>query len=219
MIAALVPTIYRPVGLERVILSLRMTAPNVDIIVAGEFDDLAGQDIAEKYLAEWVDCKEVKAGPAYAWNTALRAAPDYDIYVLAADDLEFKEGWLENALQVLSSKLNGSGLVGFNDETGKFERAGFATHYMMTRDFIIEHNGGVMVCPYYLCDFVDLEANARAKRAGKFAYSPNSHVPHYWRVVDDEGYRRADKRRSKAKEVFITRKALGFPDDFERILT
>jgi len=89
---------------------------------------------------------------------------------------------------------------------------------MMTRDFIIEHNGGVVACPHYLCDFTDLEANARANRAGKFAYSPNSLVPHHWRNVDDEAYRRADKRRAAARDVFTARKALGFPDDYERIL-
>jgi len=217
-VAVLLPTIYRPDGLKRTLLSLQTTSPKADIIVASEYDDLSAVDMCEKYKVKRIDCPKQRAGPAHAWNTALSAAPDYDIYVLAADDLEFKPGWLEHALQVLEGSLNGSGLVGFNDETGKFERAGFATHYMMTRDFIIDHNGGVAACPHYLCDFTDVEANARATRAGKFSYSPNSLVPHHWRRVDDEAYRRADKRRSKAREVFIKRKVAGFPDDYERIL-
>jgi hypothetical protein len=65
-------------------------------------------------------------------------------YFLGSDDIVFEEGWLSVTLGVLKSQLNGSGLVGVNDGTGKFERTGWATQYLMTKDFIIEENGGVL---------------------------------------------------------------------------
>ena len=202
----------------RALVSLQNTSHALDVVVASEFDDLAAYNICEKYNIKRVDCIRSKAGPAYAWNMALKAAPNSDIYVLGSDDVEFMPGWLDEGLKVLQEQLNGSGLVAFNEGSRKVERTGFATQYMMTRDFIIEHNGGVAACPHYICDFTDVEASARAKKANKFAYANNAIVKHNWRVIDDDGYRRADTRRSEARAVFKEREKNGFPDDYERII-
>lgn len=218
-VVVLLPTLYRPDGLRRVLDSLRKTAADVACVVTGEFNDREARNIAlDEFRVSFVFCMKERQGPAFAWNKALGAALGFDIYVLGSDDIEFRPGWLEEGLRVLHDELNGSGLVAFNDGTGKVERAGFATQYMMTRDFIIDHNGGVAACPYYPVDFVDVEASIRAQCAGCFAYAPNARVVHHWREVDDEGYRRADTKRKEARRIFNERKAAGFPDDYEPIL-
>ena len=210
---ALLPTLFRASGLERAYTSLVETVHNVQIVIAHEADDVEAARFAERYGLLTAECK-YRRGPAHAWNEALKACPDGDIYILASDDAEYLAGWYQRALSVLPR----AGLVGLNDSTGKYERTGWATQYIMARDFIIQHNGGVAACPHYRVDFTDVEACERAKRAGVFAYCPDAFVIHHWRRVDDDGYREADKHRKDARRVYERRKAEGFPDDFERII-
>src|SRR4030095_11172309 len=73
------------------------------------------------------------------WNLGLSRYPDYDAYVLGADDLWPESGWLDAALKKV---LDGYGLVGFND--GHTEGTALATHYLMTRAFLMRHHGGVL---------------------------------------------------------------------------
>jgi GT2 family glycosyltransferase len=215
-IAVIIPTIYRPDGLRRVLSSL-MTS-DVTPIVIMERDDKEAVEICLDYLVRFRSVDKPLQGPAYAWNTGLKHFQFYDAYFLGSDDIVFEEGWLSVTLGVLKSQLNGSGLVGVNDGTGKFERTGWATQYLMTKDFIIEENGGVLACPHYLCDFTDVEACLRAQRVNKFAYASEAKVTHHWREVDDEAYKRADGKRKAMKVLFEKRKEMGFPDDYERII-
>jgi GT2 family glycosyltransferase len=218
-IAVLIPTIFRPEGLERVINSL--SQDNVDIYVAREFDDFTAYNICAKHNIKSIICVKPNRGPAYAWNVALQRAEGqskYYAYFLGSDDIVFEHGWLEESLIVLDKQLHRSGLVGVNDGTGKFERAGFATQYLMTRDFIVKENGGVAACPHYLADFVDVESCERAKRANKFAYASKAIVRHLWRQVDDIAYQRADGRRVRMRELYLQRLSKNFPNDFEVII-
>jgi glycosyltransferase involved in cell wall biosynthesis len=221
-IAILIPTLYRPDGLKRVIESLKdYYIVNTDIYIAREFDDFEAYNICFHRGIKSSICLKQHRGPAYAWNVALQRAEEhckYDAYFLGSDDIEFTPNWLEECLYVLNHDLDGSGLVGVNDCSGKYERAGFATQYLMTRDFIVQYNGGVAACPHYLCDFTDVEACERAKKVNRFAYAPKSIVKHHWRVVDDEGYKRADTRRAEAMKVFMMRKVQNYPDDYEAIV-
>jgi hypothetical protein len=169
-------------------------------------------------MVKSVICEKPLQGPAYAWNTGLKHTQFYDAYFLASDDTEFIPGWYGEVTKVLKEKLNYSGVVGVNDGTGKYERAGFATQFLITRDFIVEHNGGVVACPHYYCDFVDVELTERAKAVNKFAYADKSMVIHHWREHDDMGYRKADDKRSEMRGVYLRRKANNFPDDYERII-
>lgn len=215
-IVALIPTLHRPEGLLRVITSLRDTAPDVEIVVAIDPDDLQARLTARLFGAQVAVCKEARRGCAYAWNTAMSAATDADIYVLGADDCIFTPGWLEAALHALNTELNGSGLVGFN---AKWKKTDLSFHYMMTRDFIIKHHGGVAAVPHYESWCVDSEACERAKAAGKYYKALDSVVLHDWKGPDgDETYRIAHTRRQVNKELYFQRLKNGFKDDFEPIL-
>jgi glycosyltransferase involved in cell wall biosynthesis len=224
-IAILIPTIYRPDGLRRSLQSLKDTTSHIDnvhAIVAAEDDDVDALTIAHEYRASFTICEKYRNGPAEGWNTALKAAIDYDAYFTGSDDIEFTPGWLDEVLRVLHDELNDSGLVGIND--GRWKRAKVmqmcATHYLMTRDFIIDHMGGVAAQPFYHADFTDMEACARARRVGKFAWAENALVRHHWNGPHgDLGYDRATEQRPRMKPLYEKRKEMNFPNDFEAILT
>jgi len=221
-IAILTPTIYRPAGLHKSLSSLRDTTShidNVDIVIAAEKDDDEARHIADKYDAIFTVCEEPLQGCAYAWNQAMKAALDYDAYFTGSDDIEYINGWLDEVLRVLAEPpLNGSGFVGINDAR-KDARKFCATHYLMTRDFIIEHNGGVMAAPFYFANWTDMEADRRARKAGKWAWAEKAVVKHLWRgPYGDTAYTRAYEARAEAKLVYEDRLKRGFPDDFEPII-
>lgn len=219
-IAILLPTIYRKDGLKRTLTTLFDTTEKYDlsVIVARERDDVEALKVCQTYNGKVISaiCEKEKQGPAYAWNTALKHAKYYDAYFLASDDIEFTDGWLNEVLKVYS--VANKGLIGVNDSTGKYERAGFCTHYFMTRKFIKEINGGVVCCPHYFADYTDVEIIERAIAYNEFAYAQHARIFHHWRKNDDEAYQRGDERRREAKETYLRRKAKGFPDDYERIM-
>jgi glycosyltransferase involved in cell wall biosynthesis len=194
--------------------SLRRTAPSVKIVVAVEPDDPQAVEIASEYDAHIAVCSAPRLGCANAWNTAFRASPDDDIYVIGSDDCIFKPKWLENSLKALQ-KLGGSGLVGFKSGY----RREMSDHYLMTRDFIIEHHGGVAAIPHYTSWCLDDEAQLRAKRVKKLVRADNAVVVHTkTKYSDDEGYRMGRDLRDENKLLFGRRLMLGFPDDFEPII-
>lgn len=222
-IAVLLPTIYRKDGLHRTLQSLFETTKNYEltIVVAHEKDDNDAKSICNIYKMMQYNiikavCEKEKQGPAYAWNTALQASQNNDGYFLASDDITFTDGWLDEILKVYA--IANKGLIGVNDGTGKYERAGFCTHYFMARSFIRDINGGVVCCPHYLADYCDVEVIERAKKVNQFAYAEHARIFHHWREVDDEAYKRADERRTEARGIFVRRKAEGFKDDYERII-
>ena len=220
-IAVLTPTINRPAGLRRSLKSLKATAPTCTPVVAAEKGDAQARNIAAEFGAIFTVVSEPLAGGAKAWNDALRAAPDFDAYFTGSDDIEYTPGWLEEVLRLLDVDLKGSGLVGINDNRwgrDKVEKM-CATHYLMTRDFVIEHMGGVAAQPFYFCDWTDMEATARARRAGKFTWAEKAVVKHLWDgPKGDPAYIRAAKMRPAVRLIWNDRKERGFPDDFEPII-
>lgn len=220
-IAVLLPTLNRPAGLKRVLESLRATTPEgTAIMVATDPDDAQAREIAETYEAYHCTCNEARRGPAYGWNTALSAIPHKMIYVLGADDLIFNTGWYETSLKALEYRLNGSGLVGFNDERKNGDEKN-ATHYLMSRDFIIHYHGGVMAVPHYRSWGVDPETCERARRAGKYYWCKDVSVTHDWHGYDkdaDETYRLARPTWNADLELYEKRRVAGFPDDFPAVI-
>ena len=92
----------------------------------------------------------------------------------------------------------------------------------MTRDYIEKYNGGVLVCPAYLHNFVDVEATIRAKNAGRYHYAVDAIVEHrhylWGKAEKDATYKLSEGTFLPDQETFKKRAAAGFPDDFEPIL-
>ena len=214
-IAALIPTLHRPLGLRRVLMSLRDTAPDVVPVVSCDPDDCMAHSIAERLGAVHVTIQEARAGCANAWNVALRAYPEADAYVIASDDCVFTPGWLETALAALE-QIGGSGLVGFN---AKWKTTDYAFFYLMTRDFIIKHHGGVAAVPHYKAWGVDTEACDRAMRSGKYIKAMDAVVLHDRSNPNDDTYKFGEQFHEETKRIYLEREAAGFPDDFSPIIT
>lgn len=149
------------------------------------------------------------------WNIGAAHATG-DWLVLGADDLEWGKGWLEAALQA-----DKGGFVGFND--GHTDSGSLSTHFMMRRDYITKHNGGVLAIPHYHSWYIDVEATERAKRAGLYVNCAEAKVEHLhpvWKTADvDDTYRRGARWHDEDKRTFEARQAAGFIDDFPAILT
>lgn len=215
VVAALIPTLHRPAGLWRVLGSLEYTAPDVVRVVATDPDDQTAREIALAFHCVIAVCDANRLGCAHAWNTALKAYPDADLYVLGADDAIFTAGWLEAAIRALDS-IGGDGLVGFN---GQWKDSEMSFHYMMTRNFIVEHHGGVAAVPHYFTWGVDTEACKRAMLAGKYTKAMDAVVLHDWKGPHgDDTYRMGAERRGETKKIYYARERQKFPNDFEPII-
>jgi hypothetical protein len=219
-VACLIPTLLRPFGLTRVLQSLKDTAPDIHCVVARDPDDEQAVHICTEYKTQLVTMPEKRLGCMKPWNKALRAAPDFKAYIVAADDLQFNPNWWQATVKALE-KINWSGFVGFNDLRKNAYQTN-ATAYLMTRDFIVQYHCGVVVWECYACDFTDLESDLRARRAGKWIWAQDAFVPHLWlgkQDKDDVSYKLAAERRPGQREIYEARLKAGFPDDQERIIT
>jgi glycosyltransferase involved in cell wall biosynthesis len=98
-LTVLLPTMYRPDGLQKALQSMIDTAPNVYAVVAHEKDDTDAALIAMLTGAKVTVCQKPKQGNAYAWNTAFRAAIPSDLYLLGSDDMIFTPGWYEAGMR------------------------------------------------------------------------------------------------------------------------
>jgi hypothetical protein len=140
--------------------------------------------------------------------------------VLAADDLTWGEGWLDAALAKMAEFPDGWGLVGFND--GHWGED-LSTHYLVSRRLIIEHLGGRIAWEHYVHSFNDVEINERARRAGRYAWCEAAYVTHEHWLFGDRAQDDTDLRNLPAhpasERVFHDRRAAGFPDDLEPVIT
>jgi Glycosyl transferase family 2 len=169
-------------------------------------------DIACSYEENYRGCSK-------AWNDALSLSKG-DPVVLAADDLEWQPGWLENALQCLSRFPDGWGFVGFND--GHWNQD-LSTHYLVSRRFIVEVLGGVIAWEHYRHSFNDVEINERAKQADRYVWCEDARVYHSHWLFGDRPQDHTDARslpdHPRSQQMFLQRQAAGFPSDYPAVIS
>lgn len=219
MVSVLLATMGRLDMAVACVQSIRETTEGHDVEIVAAVDGPGHDAIVLSELGCVVDhCTEPR-GSSKAWNDALSLSTG-DPVVLAADDLEFQAGWLDAALSTLSEFPDGWGFVGFNDGHWGEE---LSTHYLMSRRFIVEVLGGVVAWECYCHSFNDREANARAHRAGRYAWAENARVLHRHWIFGDRPQDSTDTRLLAAHPVseraFRLRSAAGFPDDEEAVIT
>jgi glycosyltransferase involved in cell wall biosynthesis len=224
MISVLLATTGRPEQVRALIENLRATTTGHDVELVAAVD--ADVDTAEIVAAAQpsvgfrivLDYEREYRGCSRAWNDALYRSTG-DPVVLAADDLEFGEGWLDAALMRLGEFEDGWGFVGFND--GHYGEE-LSTHYLVSRRLIVEAFGGVIAWEAYTHSFNDREANDRARRAGRYAWCEAAHVHHrHWlfgeRTQDATDTRPLGHHPASAR-AYEQRAAAGFPDDYEAVI-
>lgn len=161
----------------------------------------------------------MQCGALQAWNTGASLATGA-VLVLGADDLWWFHGWIGEMLEVMAQFPNGDGMVGLNDLAHDGNK--ISTHFGVSRQCAIEHFGGCLVTPVYRHYYVDQEAAARAKRAGRFAWAQNAVAEHLHPVFGkarmDAVYEWPQASLEADGELFFKRAAAGWPDDFEPVL-
>ncbi len=224
MISILLATTGRPESVRAFIESLRATTRghDIELVAAVDADDETAAIIAnllpDQGFRVVLDYKRELRGCSRAWNDALSASTG-DPVVLAADDLEWGDGWLDAALSTLQAFPDGWGFVGFNDGHWGEE---LSTHYLMSRRFVAEVLGGVIAWECYRHSFNDREANERARRAGRYAWCEQAHVKHRHWLFGERARDETDSRllgeHPGSERAFKERAAAGFPDDQKAVI-
>lgn len=220
----ILPTLGRAEQMRRCAEHLLHISPEVHLALCVTEEDFDSITSATELWSQFGDRMDVIIRPlsevsaVAGWNAGLRAFPNSDVYVLGADDLWFYPSWYRNLERTIGRY---GGLVGFNDLS---PRRGWASHYAMTRQFIIRHHGGVMAVPHYRAWYLDVEACERAKLATQFVIASDVIVEHrhvnWKKATMDSTYERgyvANGERDKA--IYNRRKALKWPNDYPAILS
>lgn len=145
-------------------------------------------------------------------NRAVRVTAE-PLLFLAADDLKFHPGWLENAVAQLRP---GIGVVGTNDLGSRRVMAGLhSTHSLVTRAYTrlgtiddpsrLLHEG-------YVHEYVDDEFIGTARARGAYAHAHHSRVehlhPNWGKAPMDELYADQPHRMRASRHLFAARRAL-----------
>lgn len=167
-----------------------------------------------------ISFSDTQRGAIPCWNYGTRIA-QADKFFHMGDDLTFEDGWLDKVLESHQTRLNGYGLVGTNDGMHN-GNVTVATHVLFDRQFCKDVLGGVMACPKYKYYCVDNEFNERAKKAGRFFWREDALTKHLHPANNGRPIDASDRARQPFWEhdvaLLETRRAMGFPDDFEPVI-
>ena len=222
MISVLLATTGRPDMVEEFVASLVQTTGgyHLELVVTVDQDPETVRGLQALALPARVhlliDHKPELRGSSKAWNDAL-ALSTGDPVILAGDDLEFQPGWLDAAKRAMRSLPQGWGVVGFNDGHWSGGDGDFATHYMVSRRFILDYLGGVIAWECYTHSFNDVEMTQRARNARRYVWAEDARVYHsHWLFGDreqDDTDRRNLARHGESQRVYLERQRAGFPID------
>lgn len=159
---------------------------------------------------------EKRTGAANAWNKAASMCVGDYLFPLG-DDQTCYPGWLDQAIAM--SELTGA-CIGLNDlmHAPVGDMPVVCTTLFYSRQFCVSNFGGVAAIPHYKYLCVDLELNERAKRVGKLIWLPNAIVEHRHSANGKRPFDALDEEKvfigESDMQLFESRKAAGFPDDF-----
>lgn len=206
-VAILVPVLGRPHRIRPLLASITAATPEPHEVLF-----LADQaDHATLEAIRGAGARVEAPGGSYARkiNHGVRAT-SAPLVFFAADDLDFRPGWLAAAEDHL---VGGVGVVGVNDLIAR--RRDHATHFLVARWYAesptIDGGHGPMHEGYHHW-FVDDEFIATARKRGAYAYAPGSHVAHLHpmngQAPDDDTYRKGRAKSRLDRSTFHRRQPL-----------
>lgn len=220
--SVVIPSYARPERLLGAVESALSTASNIEVVcVLRETDDesrailetLEGNLIV--VLIDESDDDVWRAGQR--WNEGAKHASG-EFFFLGSDDLVFEPGWLD-ALFAGLEELGGQGVavpnVGLQLGFGTY-----ASHYLVSRAYLIEKLGGVLFPPVYQHNYGDIEVTAVCGDAVMYCVDSIVHHnhPHDGSAEFDKSYERTLKCRDGDRELFEKRRAGGFPPEWRPVL-
>lgn len=160
---------------------------------------------------ERIDC----AGSYARKINAAYAATEEPAIFCAADDVDFRSGWLETALGRMTDRV---GVVGTNDLANPRVTSGrHATHSLVSRAYANERGTiderGKILHEGYAHNFCDSELVATARRRRAFVFAKDSHVHHMHpnfdkSVVRDDVYDLGESTFEQDRRLFRQRARL-----------
>jgi hypothetical protein len=197
---------------------LLATAATVDVFVVTED---SGLEFGELFTEARVHAIETTPGltAIQKWNYGFELVNRrFDAFFLGADDLVFGQGWLDEVIG--AHERTGAGCIAVNDGITDGNQLG--THYLLTKDFIRDHNGGTFVCPHFRSWCIDVEVTARAKRAGSYVWADKADVEHrhvhFGKAEMDDTYKRGYAVHQYDQFICELRRRAGWPDDYVRLI-
>lgn len=226
LVSIVIPTMYRKEYVLECTRRIKETTVNNNVEVVFVVDEDANSAIAiADYCANngvtgRVIYRPRRQGRHKAWNDGMKFT-NGNYFVHMGDDGFVQGDWLSIALDAHKRILNGYGMVAFNDMNldGNTQ---VGTHVLFDRQFCKDVLGGVMLVPHYKSFCPDLEFNERAKRANKYYWAQNAVIEHIHssngkrEVTLYENDKVVDWEHDHA--LFESRKAAGFPNDFEPVI-
>jgi hypothetical protein len=215
-LAVLVPVLARPHRVAPLLDALAASTPDCLVVFVCDPDDLPErQEVARQQTRPRpLRVAALSPGGGYAQkiNQAVRATRE-PLLFLAADDLDFRPGWLPAARAHLDA---GAQVVGVNDLIERRPgREGHATHFLVTREYAesptIDGRPGPL-CELYDHSFVDDELIGTATRRGVYAYAPDAHVAHVDHPMtggaDDATYQKGRAHFRQDRKLFARRRPM-----------
>ncbi len=220
-VSVIIPQKGRLEQFKKCLDSIKQTVDVVECIVVTDGGDEESASVCKEATNYKIFPLVVKDGmtPVEKWNEGAQVATG-DILVLAANDVEFEAGWLENALDALRTLPDEMGVIGLNDSVTNGQIT--ANHFLVTKDFLAKHYGGTFLCPEYKGAFVDSEICAVAREKGLYRWAQAARIIHHHPLTDDapaddvhrEG---VGKYYLEDSQTFEKRRMTGFPVTWKSI--
>ena len=218
-ISIIIPTYCRPRQVHDFTAQLIRTVERFDteIIVVAEVNENAlslvkALPVVTTFHKDW-------RGSMANWNIGAGMATG-DILALFSDDLFPLDNWLDKALEQM--EIAGCCYCGLNDLLGRNGWDSDPTHWIITRQGIIDHCGGCIMPPAYTMTYGDNEIAARLRRANQYTWCKQAMVDHrhpsQGKAKTDRGYLNMQRHLDADRLIFEARKALDWPDDFEPVV-
>lgn len=207
----IVPVLHRPQNVQPLMESLRASTGLATAWFVCEADDIEEQEEVRRCGGEVLSATDAhtfaeKVNFAYGQT-------DASWILLCGDDVRFRAGWLDSALDV--ARRYRSAVVGTNDLCNdRVTRGEHATHPLISRAYIDEHgaswDGPRVVCHEgYHHWFVDDEIVTVAKQRGTFQAAMASQVEHLHpmtgKVPTDEVYELGTAHVKEDQALFASR--------------
>ena len=197
-VAVVVPAMRRPQNVDRLVSSLKRTAPDLTAYFICDDDD---QEEIDAALAAGARVIVSDRGHTYAQkvNVAVENT-DEPWLLIVGDDVEFHPGWVDAARRV-SDRFD---VIGTNDSlpgrvrNPKVANGSHADHFFVRRAYVEETGAcldgpGVLAPEVYSHWFTDLEIVDLARARGRFSPCLDSVVEHHHPAYDGrEDLRDAD---------------------------